>query len=184
MKQTITGILFYCFVLNLGIYGQTIEQYKNFNAKNTSGQVLGLISSEYSSNDNTKQQFRTLVTDRTNEYLPDYQATEKYLKDTGNIIITTRNQQQYNLLLLKTGGELIKYGVGVATNFADLLPSKMTTKFITPAIERAAELLPNKFVDDQIEADQTRINGIVKNRITLLYTKNSELDFAELTNQI
>ncbi len=174
MKKIVTTLLIYCFVLNLGIYGQSLEKYESFDIKNTSGQVFGLISSEYSSNEN----FKNLINQKNQEYLPNIAATDSYIAETNKIIESTKNKQERNLLLITARNELINYGVDVATNYAQILPSKFATNFITPAIQRGVEFFSNKSIENEIEIDKANINEIIKSRVNLLYTKNKELDLA------
>lgn len=183
-------ILLYCLFLNLGIYGQTTESFEKFNIRNTSGQVLSAITEEFR-NGNNASQFKSLVSSRKEAYLPDGKAIENYLFEMNEIIGRTRNKQEAQLFLTKSKAELLKYSSDVVMNFADVVPDSLKkikrfnaiANFATPAIERAVELTANTWVDEKIQADRKNMDEIILSRITLLYTKNKELDLTTATNE-
>ena len=184
LKRRVAVLLLVLIIAKLAVVAQQVD-YRTFQPENSSCELLDKVNNQYGN----KPEFQELIkAERVRlGYINSKEDLDSHLVSFNRAISLTREQQQTRELLNKTGGEVIKTSVQILTNYADFIPAKHVTKTLIPIINKATDLVVDKYVNDQIKTDRTQLDELIRNRINLLYSNgtnvtsiNDEQRFASL----
>lgn len=150
---------------------QIVNEYKNYNIKNSSCDVFDAINAElrkppYAGDlQNLKPTMSFQTQKDVEEYFGDFNAT----------LEKTKRQYESQEFLWKTGKEIGKYGLSVLGNYAQALPTKHLTNFLTPAIQQGYELYVDNEINKGIDEHKEDIDKLVRDRINLLYSNGFDV---------
>jgi hypothetical protein len=177
MKQTNLLLLIISFSLGLSTaYCQNaVESYKNYDIRNSSCEIINAVNIELGKPAYTKDFQLLLNTEQAKYPLQTQNSVEGFINDFNLTLDKTKKQYEAQEFLWKTGKEIGKYGLSVLGNYAQALPTKHLTNFLTPAIQQGYELYVDNEINKGIEEHKNDIDNIIKNRINLLYSNGIDV---------
>lgn len=164
--------------LTSSLYSQSLEQeFKKYSIQNSSCELLNAVSKEVNLSTNSQvQQF--LSTRRADLAFNSQSDVDSYLKDFDATLSRTKQKYEAQEVLWKTGAEMGKYGINVLGNFAEALPTKYLTNFITPAVHQGFELYVSNAISEAVESHRNDLDKIIQDRVNLLYSNGIDVTTA------
>lgn len=173
--KTIMVIIFSFFVLSFGYCQNTVECYKDYDIHNSSCEILNAVNIELGKPAYAKDFQKLLESEQAKYPLQTQNSVEGFINDFNSTLDKTKKQYEAQEFLWKTGKEIGKYGLSVLGSYAQALPTKSLTNFLTPAIQQGYELYVDNEINKGIEDHQNDIDNIIKNRINLLYSNGIDV---------
>lgn len=173
MKQT---LILLCILISCQAFCQNeIQNFKTYNIENSSCQIFNTVNVELSKTGN-KISFVQARTEEQNKYpLNDSVQIHNYINEFNSALDKTRKQYEAQEFLWSSGKELGKYGLSVLSKYAESLPTKHLTNFLTPAIEQGFELYVDHEINEGIESHKDDIDKLIKDRFDLLYSNGIDV---------
>jgi hypothetical protein len=155
-----------------------VDNYKTFDIRNSSCEVINSVNIELG-----KSAYNNaFISLRNNEQAKYPFQTQNnidgYISDFNLTLSNTKKLYESQEFLWKTGKEIGKYGLSVLGNYAQALPTKHLTNFLTPAIKKGYELFVNNEIQKGVDEHKNDIDKIITDRINLLYTNGVDVTTA------
>lgn len=177
MKQL--KLILLIFLFSFGLYTancqSTVERYKDYDIRNSSCDIFNAVNLELGKPAYTKDFQKLLTTEQAKYPLQTQNNVEGFVNDFNLTLDKTKKRYEAQEFLWKTGKEIGKYGLSVLGNYAQALPTKHLTNFLTPAIQQGYELYVDNEINKGIEEHKNDIDKIIKNRINLLYSNGIDV---------
>jgi len=161
------------------VYSQkTVKTYIGYDIRNSSCEIFNSVNIELSEPP-YKDNFQKLISSERTKYpLQTQNSIEGFITDFNITLDKTKKQYEAQEFLWKTGKEIGKYGLNVLGKYAQALPTKHLTNFLTPAIQQGYELYVDDEIKKGIEEHKDDIDKIIKDRINLLYSNGIDVSKA------
>ncbi|NVM66876.1 gas vesicle protein [Mucilaginibacter sp. SG538B] len=154
---------------------QVIDNYKNYNIRNSSCEIINSVNIEMGKPAYSNA-FSSLRSEAQAVYpLQKQSDVDGYIRDFNLTLDNTKKRYESQEFLWKTGREIGKYGLSVLGSYADAIPSKYLTKFLTPAIQQGYELYVDHEIEEGVNEHKEDIDKLIKDRINLLYTNGIDV---------
>lgn len=153
----------------------TVNNYETFDIRNSSCEIFNSVNIELGKpayND----AFLSLKKSQQVKYpLQTQNNVDGFISDFNLTLDNAKKRYESQEFLWKTGKEIGKYGLSVLGNYAQALPTKHITNFLTPAIQQGYELYVDKEIQKGVDEQKEDIDKIIKDRINLLYTNGIDV---------
>jgi hypothetical protein len=154
---------------------QAVDNYKSFDFRNSSCEVFNSVNVELGK-PFYADAFLSLKKQQQDKFpLQTQNNVDGFIKDFNLTLDITKKRYESQEFLWKTGKEIGKYGLSVLGNYAQALPTKHITNFLTPAIQQGYELYVDNEIRKGVDLHKNDIDKIIKDRINLLYTNGIDV---------
>ncbi|MEX8546646.1 MAG: hypothetical protein V5804_03510 [Mucilaginibacter sp.] len=174
-SKIILPILFFSSCLFSAYCQSTVQSYKGYDIRNSSCEIINAVNLELGKPAYTKDFQKLLNVEQAKYPLQTQINVEGFINDFNITLDKTKKQYEAQEFLWKTGKEIGKYGLSVLGNYAQALPTKHLTNFLTPAIQQGYELYVDDEINKGIEEHKNDVDNIIKNRINLLYSNGIDV---------
>jgi hypothetical protein len=158
------------------VFCQTsVESYKGYDIRNSSCEIINSVNLELGKPATTIDFEKLLKAEKAKYPLQTQNNIEGFINDFNSTLDKTKRRYEAQEFLWKTEKEIGKYGLSVMGNYAQALPTKHLTNFLTPAIQQGYELYVDDEINRGIEAHKNDIDNIIKNRINLLFSNGIDV---------
>jgi len=171
-------ILFIAFLLLKIQYANTqsvVDNFRIFDIRYSSCEIINSINKELMIPKYNKEFQMLRDNEQANNQLRSDQDVKAYIDEFNIILGNTKKRYESQEFLWKTKKEIGKYGLSVLGNYAQALPTKHLTNFLTPAIQQGFELYVDGEIEKSVNLHKEDIDKIIKDRINLLYTNGIDV---------
>ncbi|WP_149242239.1 hypothetical protein [Dyadobacter sp. 32] len=166
-KKFILGLL---LLSRFSAAQNAVQNYLVYDIKNSSCEIINSVNTQLNSSNNSDR-FKSLIkTEQAKNKLESKNDVETFVNDFNNSLSKTKKQYESQEFLWRTGKEISKYGLSVLGNYAQALPTKHITNFLTPAIQQGYELYVDNEIHQGINNHKDQIDKIISDRVNLLYS--------------
>lgn len=168
-------LIFFVLISCQAFSQNEVQNFKTYNIENSSCQIFNSVNVELSKTGNKISFIQARIEEQKKYPLNDSMQIHNFINEFNSALDKTKKQYESQELLWSTGKELGKYGLSVLSKYAESLPTKHLTNFLTPAIEQGFELYVDHLINEGIEGHKDDIDKLIKDRFDLLYSNGIDV---------
>lgn len=173
--RTIISLLLILILPALSKAQTTLNRYQSFDISNSSCEAFNAVNLELSSSTYSRNYDALRQSKQKALPLHNQDNVSTFIDEFNTTLGKTKKKYESEEFLWKTGSELGKYGLSVLGNYAQALPTKNLTNFLTPAIQQGYALYVDSEIQNGIDEHKDDIDQLIKNRINLLYSNGIDV---------